>query len=117
MGFLIERLKAFRHAFRGINTFWSESPHAQIHLVAVAVTSFFAFYFDLNRQEWVDLILCYALVIGLEAMNSAIEYAVDLSSPDIHPLAKKAKDVAAAGVLVAAIFAVIVAILIFSPKF
>lgn len=92
-----------------------EGAHARIHLLAVALVSILGYHFDISRSDWVDLILCFALVLGLEAINSAIEYVVDLASPEYHDLAKKAKDVAAASVLIAAIFSVIIAILIFSP--
>jgi diacylglycerol kinase len=49
-------------------------------------------------------------------MNSAIEYVVDLASPEFHPLAKKAKDMAAGAVLLAAIGTVVIAAIIFLPK-
>ena len=56
------------------------------------------------------------MVLSLEAMNTAIEYLTDLVSPGIHPLAGKAKDVAAAAVLIAAIGAIVVAGIIFLPR-
>jgi diacylglycerol kinase len=52
----------------------------------------------------------------LEAVNSAVEYVVDLASPDYHKLAEKAKDMAAGAVLLAAIGSVIIALIIFLPK-
>ena len=51
-----------------------------------------------------------------EFFNTAIEYVVDLASPDIHPLAKAAKDTASAGVLMMAIISAIIGLLIFVPK-
>ena len=51
-----------------------------------------------------------------EFFNTSIEYVVDLASPNIHPLAKAAKDVASAGVLMMAIISVIVGLIIFLPK-
>jgi undecaprenol kinase len=57
------------------------------------------------------------LVWILEAINTAIEALVDLAAPDFHPLAKKAKDIAAGGVLIGAILAVIIGALVFLPKF
>ena len=51
-----------------------------------------------------------------EFFNTAVEYVVDLASPNIHPLAKAAKDTASAGVLMMAILAAIVGIVIFVPK-
>lgn len=62
------------------------------------------------------VVLCIALVISLEALNTAIEHLTDLVSPDYHPLAGKAKDVAAAAVLIAAMGAAVAGGLIFLPK-
>ena len=50
-----------------------------------------------------------------EALNTAIEFLVDLASPELHPLAAKAKDVAAGAVLVAAIGSLVVGVLVFGP--
>ena len=60
------------------------------------------------------LILC-ALVLSLEMMNCALEAAVDLASPELHPLAKFAKDTAAAAVLLAALISVAVGIWLLGP--
>lgn len=60
--------------------------------------------------------LCIALVLSLEALNTAVEHLTDLVSPDYHPLAGKAKDVAAAAVLIAAMGAIVAGGLIFLPK-
>jgi len=67
-------------------------------------------------MEWIVVVLCVAVVLSLEAMNTAIEHLTDLVSPGFHPLAGKTKDVAAAAVLLAAMGAVVVGLLIFLPK-
>lgn len=63
------------------------------------------------------MVFAIAAVISAEAANSALEAIVDLASPDRHPLAAKAKDCAAAAVLVMACAALIVGLIIFLPKF
>jgi len=50
-------------------------------------------------------------------LNTAIEFLVDLVQPDHHPLAEKAKDIAAAAVLIAAIASVVIGVIVFLPKF
>ena len=60
--------------------------------------------------------LCITLVLSMEAVNTAIEHLTNLVSPDFHPLAGKAKDVAAAAVLLSAMGSVLVAAIIFLPK-
>lgn len=113
---LRRRLASFRYAFQGLADLVRSQPNARIHLVvAIAVLSAGG-YFGLTRMEWTAVILCMALVFGLEALNTALEYLTDLASPQQHPLAGKAKDAAAAAVLLAAIGAVAVGLLIFLPK-
>ena len=73
------------------------------------------FYFKVNSLEWIVIILCIGLVLFAELVNTAIETLVDLASPQIHPLAKIAKDVAAASVLVLAIVATVIACFVFIP--
>jgi len=70
----------------------------------------------LERWEWAVLSVTIALVLGLEAINTAIEDAVALASPNVDPRAKVAKDTAAAGVLIAAIAAVVVGVILFGPR-
>ena len=60
--------------------------------------------------------LAIAAVLCVELLNTALEAAVDLITPDPHPLARTAKDVAAAAVLVMAIASVILGLVIFLPR-
>ncbi|MEI6409228.1 MAG: diacylglycerol kinase family protein [Bacteroidota bacterium] len=113
---LRKRLLSFRYAFQGIADLFTSQPNARIHLAAAIFVISAGFYCHINQTEWALIILCIALVFALEAVNTALEYLTDLVSPDFHPLAGKAKDVAAAAVLIAAIGAMLVGILIFWPK-
>ena len=111
-----KRIKAFGHAFNGVFTFFRSGVHAQIHLAAVIVVVCTGFWLGLSNMEWIAVLLCFALVLSMEAVNSAIEFLTDLVTPDYHELAKKTKDVAAAAVLFSALFSVIIALIIFIPK-
>lgn len=117
VGYFKNRLKAFGFAFNGIALLFKESVHAKIHGLAIIVVLGAGWYFNLPNEDWIPLLLCFALVLSLEAVNSAIEYSLDLLHPERHPLVKKAKDVAAAAVLIAAIISVCVAVLVFKPFF
>ncbi len=110
------RIASFRYAFQGLADLFRSQANARIHLAAVAVVVAAGLYFKVELMEWVALTLCMCGVIAMEALNTAIEYLTDLVSPGRHPLAGKAKDVAAAAVLVMAFGAVIVAALIFGPR-
>jgi len=110
--------KSFYYAFKGIADLLSgRHKNAIIQMLAVYVVTGFGFWFGIEAWEWCIVILCFMMVLALEAVNSAIEYAIDLSSPEQHPLAGKAKDMAAAAVLIAAIGTVIIAGIIFVPRF
>ena len=114
--FLERRRRSFGFAFIGIGTFFSETVHARIHLVLGGCTVVAGFLLDVSRSDWLVLVFCIGWVMSLEAVNSALEYLTDLSSPKIHPLAKKAKDVAAGAVLIAAITSAILGFIIFVPR-
>ena len=71
--------------------------------------------FNLNASEWCWVILAVISVWIAESLNTAFEFLTDIASPNFHPLAKKAKDVAAGAVLIAAIGSVLIGIVIFYP--
>jgi diacylglycerol kinase len=113
---LKKRLNSFRYAFAGIKSLVLTEDNAKIHLLAAAAVIIAGFYFDLDRTEWCFVALSIALVFAAEAFNTALEHLTDLVSPEHHPLAGKAKDVAAGAVLLTVIGAAVVGILIFLPK-
>jgi diacylglycerol kinase (ATP) len=113
---LRNRIKSFSYAFNGIATLFTSQPNARIHGVVLTLVVIAGFYFHIERTEWLAIALVSALVLSAEAMNTAVEFVVDLVSPDYHPLAGKAKDVAAAAVLLAAFGAITVGLIIFLPR-
>lgn len=110
-----KRIASFRYAFRGLSDLFRSQPNARIHLLAAAFAVALGFYCGISRMEWVAISICIALVLALEALNTALEYLTDLVSPEFHPLAGKAKDAAAAAVLLAALGAAAVGLLVFIP--
>lgn len=112
---LYSRIKSFHYAFDGWWHVLSTQHNAWIHaLVSLAVFAL-GFWLQISRQEWAIVLLAIMAVWMAEFMNTALEAVVDMASPDFHPLAKIAKDVAAAGVLVGAAGAVLIGLLIFGP--
>ena len=111
------RRNSFVHAFRGIKTLLVEQHNARIHLLATALVIFAAYYLGVSAGDWIALLLAIALVWAAEAINSALEYLCDAAVPEHHDLVGKAKDVAAAGVLVCALVSVVIAALVFLPYF
>ena len=115
MSYLQNRVKSFGYAFKGIATLIRTQPHAKLHLLATVLVVGGGFLAEVTRMEWLALVLAMGLVWMAEGCNTAIEFLTDLASPDFHPLAGKAKDVAAGAVLLAAIAAAIVAVIVFWP--
>ncbi len=113
---LRKRIKSFGYAFKGIVLLFASQPNARIHAVVLSLVVAAGFYFNIEKTEWLAIVLISALVLSAEAMNTAVEFVVDLASPGHHSLAEKAKDVAAAAVLLAAFGAVIIGLIIFLPK-
>ena len=110
------RLKSFSYAFAGIKQFFTNEPHAKIHLMATVMVLCAGFYFRVNTIEAIALTITISLVWISEMINTAIEKAMDLVSREINPQIKLVKDVAAGAVLLAAICALIVGAIIFIPK-
>lgn len=75
-----------------------------------------AAWLQFSATEWALLVITIAGVWVTEGLNTAVEFVVDLVSPDYHQLAGWAKDVAAGAVLVASISAVIVGAILFVPR-
>lgn len=110
-----DRLRSFGFAFRGIWTMLTTQMNARIHLVVLAMVLVLGFLVDLSNGEWIAVSLAVAMVLAAEAMNSALEFLADHTAPEWHDSVQKAKDLAAASVLLAAAGAFAVGLLVFIP--
>ena len=110
------RVASFGHAGRGVWAALRSEVHLRFHAAATAAVIGLGFYFDISRLEWALVALAAAGVWTAELLNTAIEALTDLASPAWHPLAGKAKDVAAGAVLLAAVGALVVGALVFGPR-
>lgn len=109
-------IQSFCYAVRGVITAYREERQMKIHTLAAVTAIVCGIMADLSRAEWAILALTIAMVIALELVNTAVERIVDMVTEEYHPLAEKAKDVAAGAVLVGAIAAVIVGICLFGTR-
>ncbi|MGZ0042185.1 diacylglycerol kinase family protein [Paenibacillus ottowii] len=103
----------FRYAAEGMIYALRTQINMRIHVVVALLVIVAGLTLRISRLDWLFVCLAIAIVIVAELINTAVEAAVDLISPDIHPLAKAAKDTAAGAVLLAAVFAVIIGIFVF----
>lgn len=108
-------LRSLGFAFAGLAFLFRTQRNARIHAVTGAAACGVALYLGISRAEWAVLVFTIALVLILEGLNTAVEAAIDLASPNLHPLAKAAKDLAAGMVLIGAIASVAVGLLILGP--
>jgi diacylglycerol kinase (ATP) len=106
---------SFRNAFSGLWYAIHTQRNAQIHLLTTVSVVLVGLWVGLELEQWCLIILAMGLVWMAELSNTAIESAVDLASPSYHPLAKIAKDVKAAVVVIAALAAILVGVLILGP--
>lgn len=109
------RVRSFKFAFAGIGTMLKSQQNAWIHAIATIFVVAAGFAFELTPAEWCWLVLAIVAVWTAEALNTAIEFLSDVTSPEFHPLVKKAKDVAAGAVLISAIGAIIIGLLVMGP--
>lgn len=108
-------IRSFGFALAGLGFLFRTQRNARIHVVIGAIACGMGAWLGISRVEWAIIVCAIAGVIILEGLNTAIEAAVDLASPELHPLAKAAKDLSAGMVLVAAIAAAIIGAVIFGP--
>lgn len=108
--------RSYGFAWEGVQHLFRSQPNARIHLLAMLVVIVLGLLFQIARWEWLILSLICALVLFAEGVNTALEAVVDLASPEFHPQAKIAKDVAAGAVLLCAFAAIVIGCLIFLPR-
>ncbi len=113
--YLSGRLRSFGHAFRGLAILLQSQHNARIHAVATVLAVAAGALLRISAAEWVLITLAVLCVWATEALNTSIEFLVDLVSPELHPVAAKAKDVAAGAVLVAALGSLVVGVVVFGP--
>ena len=87
-----------------------------IDIIVAIIAIALGVFLKLSMIEFAIVILAIGLVISLELINTAIEYTIDMAMPQIHPLAKSAKDISGAAVLFSAIVSIIIGLIIYLPK-
>jgi diacylglycerol kinase (ATP) len=108
-------IASFRYAFEGVSFCLRTQRNMRIHVLAGFLAMAVGLQLRLSPVELAIIAVVSSLVVTMEMINTAIETAVDLYTHRRHPLAKIAKDVAAAAVLVSAINALLVGVIILGP--
>ena len=106
-------LRSFKHAFRGLKTTIKTEATFRLHIFIAILVILFAWQRQVDEKSWLILLLVIAFILSLEIINSAVERLVDILAPRTHAFAKEIKDLLAAMVLLASLFALVVGLIIF----
>ena len=110
------RMKSFKNAFSGIAILFRFGHNARIQLMIFIIVIFMGLILKISATGWVAIILVSGFVFVCECFNTAIEYLSDAVTQEQNENIRRAKDVAAAGVLISAIISVIIGIVVFLPE-
>lgn len=109
------RVRSFGFALKGLRTLVRTQHNAWVHVAATVGVVVAGAVLGLGRFEWLAVVVAIVLVWVAEAINTAFEFLCDVASPGFHPVVARAKDVAAAAVLICALGALAIAGLVFGP--
>ena len=109
-------INSFKYVFQGLKYAFIYEQNLTVHVLATILVVIFGFLYKISVLEWLVLFLIIGLVIATELINTSIEATIDLITDEINPVAKVAKDTAAAAVSVFGFTALFVGALIFIPK-
>jgi diacylglycerol kinase (ATP) len=113
---LTERLNSFRDAFHGIRALLTYEHNARIHLFILVIVIIAGFVLRISGTDWMAILFVTGLVFVSECFNTSIEYLSDLITGEKNENIRRAKDVAAAGVMIAATISVVTGLIVFIPE-
>lgn len=110
-----KRLKSFTYAASGIKAAFFSEHNMWLHLAAAVIVVLLGYLFSITQTQWLFIVMCIGMVIGLELVNTALEKLCNMVHPQWHIQIQQIKDLAAGAVLIAAITAFITGLIIFLP--
>ena len=115
--FFLNRIQSVKYAAKG---FWilitSENSIIAQVIIGIIMTVI-GFLMNISATEWLFQIFAIGLVLVAESLNTAIEKMADFIHPEYHKQIGRIKDISAGAAFFAAIFAVIIGLIIYIPKF
>lgn len=109
-------VRGFGYAYSGLLHTFKTELNFRVHFFAAIVVLFFGLFLGISVFEWLWTFVAIALVMAAELFNTAIEALANSVSLSFDPFIRKAKDAAAAAVLLVSVFAFLVGVFIFVPK-
>ena len=115
--FFTGRLKSVGFAVKGAIKLITTEHSVMVQSSLAIIMIIAGFFFHISREEWMMQILAFGLVLSIESLNTAVEKIADFIHPEFHNRIGFIKDIAAGGVMFAALAAFAVGLLIYIPKF
>lgn len=114
--FLRGRLRSLKFALKGLWLLLTTEDSIKMQFLLGVISIVIGFYFDISATEWMFQLIVWSMVLVAESANTAIEKMADFVHPDYHKKIGFIKDIAAGAPAFAAIFALIIAAIIYTPK-
>ena len=110
-------IKSIKYSLDGLFYAYRYEQSLWIHGFAVLLAVILGIIFQIKLSEWAIIFIALGIILALELINTAIEAAVDLTTTEIHPLAKVAKDCGSAASFVMSIVSIVISLFVFGPYF
>ena len=110
-------IKSIKYSLDGLFYAYRYEQCLWIYGCAVLLAVILGFIFQIRLAEWAIIFIALGIILALELINTAIEAAVDLTTTEIHPLAKVAKDCGSAASFVMSIVSIVISLFVFGPYF
>jgi diacylglycerol kinase len=108
-------IAGFKYAFSGLWYALRTQRNARVHVSIAILAILLGVVLHISAVEFALVFVAITGVFIAEMFNTVIELCIDLATPDYHPLAKIAKDVAAGAVLLSAILSIVIGLFVFVP--
>lgn len=115
-GFLRGRFRSLKFALKGLWLLLTTEDSIKMQFFFGILSIVIGFYFNISASEWMFQLIVWCLVLVAEASNTAVEKMADFVHPDYHKKIGFIKDIAAGAPAFAAIFALVIAAIIYTPK-
>ena len=115
--FILNRIKAVKYAAKGFWILITSEKSIIAQVIISLIMTIFGFVMQISATEWMFQFFAIGLVLVAESLNTAIEKMADFIHPEYHKQIGRIKDISAGAAFFAAIFAVIIGLIIYIPKF
>lgn len=108
-------IKSIKYSLDGLLYAYRYEQSLWLHGLVTILAIIMGFIFKISLSEWAIIFIALGAILALELINTAIEAAVDLTTTEIHPLAKIAKDCGSAASFVMSIVSIVISLFVFGP--